>query len=447
MATIDRRRIHFLNSDKDGGGSIVYWMTREQRVQDNWGLLHARSLAGSERPLIVVFCLAPSFLGATLRQYDFMLKGLAEVEDNLSKLGIPFVLLMGDPEKEIPCFINELGAGVVVTDFDPLRIKQGWQETVVCNVDVLLIEVDGHNVVPARFVSDKREYAARTIRPKIQRLLLEFMEEFPVLVSPDVAGPDIRPVNWSAVRSFIEVDNSVLPVDLEPGEAAARRALDDFISSRFSRYAQERNDPNADATSRMSAYYHFGHIAPQRAALAVAAAPSGENQDSYLEELIIRRELSDNFCLHTPKYDSLDAAPEWALKTLEEYSTDVRDYIYTYEEFEAAKTHSALWNAAQNQLVYSGFLHGYMRMYWAKKILEWSVSPAEALKIVINLNDRYELDGRDPNGYAGALWSVAGLHDRAWKKRPVFGSIRYMNERGCRRKFDVDVYIAKWGGK
>ncbi|WP_027721663.1 deoxyribodipyrimidine photo-lyase [Maridesulfovibrio zosterae] len=444
MAGVDSRRIHYLNSEKDSGGPVIYWMSREQRVQDNWGLLHARHVAGNSRPLVVVFCLAPSFIGATARQYDFMLKGLAEVEFSLVQLGIPFVLKMGSPEFEIPDLAKELDAGLIISDFDPLRIKKIWQETVTCNINIPFIEVDGHNVVPARFVSDKREYGARTIRTKIGKLLHEFLEEFPALQSQNQNKISSSPIDWAEVRNFIEVDESVMAVDLSPGESSGQVALTDFIENRLSRYAESRNDPNLNATSRLSAYFHFGQLAPQRAALAVSCTGSGVNQEAYLEELIVRRELSDNFCLYTPKYDSLDAAPQWAINTLEEYSEDVRDYLYSYEEFEKAVTHSALWNAAQTQLVVSGSMHGYMRMYWAKKILEWSASPSEALKIVIALNDRYALDGRDPNGYVGALWSVAGLHDRAWKKRPVFGSIRYMNERGCRRKFDVDAYIKKW---
>lgn len=444
MKTIDRRRINHHNSEKDKGGPVVYWMSREQRVLDNWGLLHARSLAGETRPLIVLFCLAPSFIGATLRHYDFMLKGLKQVEASLAAMGIPFVLRMGNPELEVSDFVKEIDAGVLVTDFDPLRIKKVWQETVCCNIDIPLIEVDGHNVVPARFVSDKQEYAARTIRPKIQRLLPEFLTDFPGLAPLKNNPLKFPELDWEEVFGSIDVDTGVKPVDLVPGEEAGRKALDGFIAERLGIYAEKRNDPNARAVSGLSPYLHFGQLAPQRAAFNVLNSGVGENQESYLEELIVRRELSDNFCLYNDKYDSLEGAPEWARKTLEEFSGDMREYVYTYEEFEQARTHSALWNAAQRQLLITGRIHGYMRMYWAKKILEWSESPSEALRIGIELNDRFAMDGRDPNGYVGVMWSVAGLHDRAWKKRPVFGSIRYMNEKGCRRKFDVDSYIARW---
>lgn len=444
MNHIDRRRIHHLNSEHDSGGPVVYWMSREQRVNDNWGLLYARDLAGDSRPLVVVFSLVPSFLGATLRHYDFMLRGLEQVEAGLADLGISFVLRMGSPEFEIPAFVREIGAGVLVTDFDPLRVKQGWQETVCCNINISFIEVDGHNVVPARFVSDKQEYAARTIRPKIQRLLPEFLTDFPVLSGQKVCSLGFEPVNWDELRQELAVDSDVGPVSLVPGEKAASQALDEFIEMRLSRYAAERNDPNAKAVSGLSPYFHFGQLAPQRAAYNAAFSGVGENQEAYIEELVIRRELSDNFCLYNPKYDSLEGAAQWARKTLDEFRDDIREYLYTYKEFEEGRTHSALWNAAQRQLTVSGQMHGYMRMYWAKKILEWSESPEEAVRIAVELNDRFALDGRDPNGYVGVLWSIAGVHDRAWKKRPVFGSIRYMNEKGCRRKFDVDKYIASW---
>lgn len=445
MIRVDHRRVFRLDGVEQGDGPVIYWMSREQRVRDNWGLLHACEIAGDKYPLVVVFCLAPTFIGATLRQYDFMLKGLAEVERDLRSLGYEFVLLSGSADTKLPEFVGEIGAGAVVTDFDPLRIKQFWQKTIREQLDVPLIEVDGHNVVPARYVTDKQEYSARTIRPKIQRLLPEFLEEFPELPAAKVQR-DLGPaVDWSGVYDKISVDESVAPVELVPGESAARAALDYFVHEKMKGYAANRNDPNADATSMLSAYYHFGQLAPQRAALSTVALPPGEGVDAYIEEMVVRRELAENFCFYNAKYDSLEAAPQWARATLAEHSGDRRDYIYNYDEFEQAETHSDLWNAAQLQMVKSGYMHGYMRMYWAKKILEWSVSPQEALHIIITLNDRYQLDGRDPNGYVGALWSVAGVHDRGWKKRPVYGSIRYMNERGCRRKFDVDGYISKWG--
>ena len=438
------KRMHMLNDGHPAAGPVVYWMSREQRVHDNWGLLHAWELAGSERPLIVAFCLAPAFLGATLRQYGFMLSGLEEVERELDRHNIPLVVLPGDPGERLPEFCRAIKAGVVVTDFDPLRIKRQWRHDAASRLGVPLVEVDGHNVVPARIVSGKQEYAARTIRPKIHGLSQEFLEEFPSLEPLSGRPADFDPVDWQAVRRPLALDESVGEAECVPGEVAAREALAAFVRERLDGYAARRNDPNAGATSRLSAYFHFGQLAPQRAALSVAASGGGEDREAYLEELIVRRELSDNFCLHNPDYDSLRGAPAWALRTLDEHRGDPREHVYSQGEFERAETHSALWNAAQHQLVRTGFMHGYMRMFWAKKILEWTVSPEQAHAVALHLNDRFQLDGRDPNGCVGVLWSLAGLHDRAWKTRPVFGSIRYMNESGCRRKFDVDAYCRTW---
>ncbi|WP_285907082.1 deoxyribodipyrimidine photo-lyase [Pseudodesulfovibrio pelocollis] len=443
---VNLARTHRLNAAPLAPGPVLYWMSREQRVRDNWGLLHARELAGRAHPLVVCFCLVPAYPGATLRHYDFMLSGLARVEIDLAALGIPLALRLGDPSAEIPRLADELGAGCVVTDFDPMRVKQGWQRAVAEALPVALIEVDGHNVVPARQVSQKQEYAARTIRPKIHRLFGEYLEEFPAIEPQAAAVPSLPPTDWDALRAGLAVDPAVGPVALAPGEDAAREALDRFVSDRLEVYAERRNDPNAGATSWLSAYFHFGQLAPQRAALAAAASGRGEGQAAFLEELVVRRELSDNFCLHNAHHDTLAGAPAWALRTLDEHRADPRPYVYSQEEFEQARTHSRLWNAAQNEMRRTGFMHGYMRMYWAKKILEWSPTPEAAHATALALNDRHQLDGRDPNGHVGVLWSLAGLHDRPWQTRPVFGSIRYMNERGCRRKFAVDQYIERWGG-
>lgn len=428
----------------DNGGPVVYWMSRDQRARDNWALLRARELAADARPLVAAFCLVPEFLGATLRQYDFMLRGLRETAERLARRGLPLVLLVGDPALEIPALCARLRAGVLVADFDPLRVKRRWLGQAARALDIPVLQVDAHNVVPAWEASDKQEYAARTIRPKIGRLLPEFLEDFPPLAPQAVPAPDLPAPDWRTARAALRVDESVPPTTVPPGEDAAAAHLAAFLAERLPGYAAERNDPNAHAVSGLSPYLHFGHIAPQRAALDAARAARGDDSAAFLEELVVRRELADNFCLHNPDYDSLAGAPDWARRTLDVHRADPRPYTYAPADFEAARTHSDLWNAAQRQLLRTGTMHGYMRMYWAKKILEWSPGPEQALETVIRLNDRYQLDGRDPNGYVGALWSVAGLHDRPWKERPVLGTVRYMNENGCRRKFDVQAYVRRF---
>ncbi|OLN27789.1 Deoxyribodipyrimidine photolyase, type II [Desulfovibrio sp. DV] len=445
-------RVRSLSQNAPRQGPVVYWMTREQRAADNWGLLHAAALAGQDKaPLGVLFALAPTYPGATARHYDFMLRGLAETEAALRARNIPFFLLPGDPAATVPAFLHQTGAGTCVTDFDPMRIKRHWQGAVAAAFAGALVEVDGHNVVPCLLASSRRDYAAATLRPKIHHRLAEFLEPFPELPHFAAANLDgCDPVDWAAVAGSVTADPAVPPVPpvagLCPGPAAARAALADFIANRLPGYATRRNDPNAGAVSGLSPYFHFGQLSPQRAALDILAAKdrAPADADAYLEELIIRRELSDNYCHYTPDYDQFSALPDWAQKTLAAHAGDARPYVYEPAAFEAGATHSALWNAAQGQLVRTGRIHGYMRMYWAKKILEWSASPQAAIAIALTLNDRYALDGRDPNGVVGVLWSVGGLHDRPWANRAVYGQVRYMNERGCRRKFDVDAYVARY---
>jgi deoxyribodipyrimidine photo-lyase len=251
--------------------------------------------------------------------------------------------------------------------------------------------------------------------------------------------------DWKkALRSIPQLKNHP-EVQPKPGGVEAMKTLRDFIAEKLPKYSEARNDPNIDGQSNLSPYLHFGQISAQRVALEVSSSSVNQGvKESYLEELIVRRELSDNFLLYNEFYDSFWCLPPWSQKTIDEHRGDRRDYVYRLDELEFADTHDKLWNAAQRQLLRTGKMHGYMRMYWAKKILEWSASPEEAFEAATTLNDRYELDGRDPNGYAGIAWSLGGLHDRAWGERVVFGKVRYMSHRGCRSKFDVDSYVTKY---
>jgi deoxyribodipyrimidine photo-lyase len=257
-------------------------------------------------------------------------------------------------------------------------------------------------------------------------------------------------IAWERVRDTLRVDRSVGEVAwLAAGESAAREALRRFVAG-MRGYATDRNDPTKAALSNLSSYLRFGQLAPQRAALdaSAARATAREDADAFLEELIVRRELSDNFCFYNPDgYDRLEGLypsfgnDSWAQRTLRDHAADARPYTYSREDLERARTHDELWNAAQDEMVLRGKMHGFLRMYWAKKILEWTPSPQEALDVAIFLNDKYELDGRDPNGYVGCAWAIAGLHDQGWAERAVFGKIRYMNFAGCSRKFDVRKYV------
>ncbi len=444
---INPKRIRQLNQQTMESGPVVYWMSRDQRVSDNWALNYAYVLAQRQhQPLLVVFNLVPQFLGATIRHYGFMLKGLQEVEANLKTLHIPFILLVGDPVKEIPQFLKKYNVSALVADFNPLRISQHWKKAIAAQIDIPFYEVDAHNIVPCWLASPKLEYGAYTIRPKIYKVLAEYLIDFPVLKKQNLSwNEDVSNVNWNQLPQQLKIDHCVTEVDwIKPGEKAARQALKHFIQHRLQHYAEQRNDPNVDAQSNLSPYFHFGHLAPQRAAWEVQKVREHlKAREVFLEELIIRRELADNFCLYQPHYDAFEGFPVWAQKTLNDHRLDQREYVYTQDQWEQAQTHDALWNAAQREMVVTGKMHGYMRMYWAKKILEWSDSPETALKTALYLNDKYELDGLDPNGYVGVAWSIGGVHDRAWFERSIYGKIRYMNANGCAAKFDVEAYIKK----
>lgn len=444
---INEKRVRLLQKGNEINGPVIYWMSRDQRVHDNWALLFAQELAEERKKnLAVVFNLVPTFLEATIRQYGFMIKGLQQVEAELNKFNIPFFLTRGNPETEIPSLLNKLNASILVSDFDPLKIKRIWKRDIAKKINVPFYEVDAHNIVPCLFVSNKVEFGAYTIRPKIHKTLPEFLDEFPELKKMKSSEIQSEKINWDEIINSLEVNKNVKEVDwIKPGEMNAQISLKKFLENRLDRYAEDRNDPNKNALSNLSPYLHFGQISAQRVALTVEQFyKNNPSTEAFLEELIVRRELSDNFCYYNTKYDSFEGFPDWAKKTLNDHRKDKREFTYTLEEFEHAKTHEELWNAAQTEMVTTGKMHGYMRMYWAKKILEWSKSPEEALKIAIYLNDKYELDGRDPNGYVGCAWSIGGVHDRAWTERPVFGKIRYMNFNGAKRKFDVQSYIDKY---
>jgi deoxyribodipyrimidine photo-lyase len=442
---VNEKRIFLLKQGVDGHGAVVYWMSREQRVNDNWSLIYAQQLAKERKvPLIVVFCLVKSFLNAAFRQYKFMVDGLKQIETDLKTKNIPFYLLLGNPEQEISDFLNNIKASALVTDFDPLKIKKKWKNEVAKRINILFYEVDSHNICPCRHVSNKQEFAARTIRPKIHRNLQEFLTEFPQ-IEKQMFQQDFPENNWQNLYEYLNLDNSAPEITwLKSGESFAKLVLDDFINNKLERYDELKNDPTKDVLSNLSPYLHFGQISAQRATLEVSKSDVKESaKDVFLEELIVRKELSDNYCFYNENYDNFEGFHDWAKKTLNEHRHDEREYLYSLEEFENAKTHDNLWNASQTEMLKTGKMHGYMRMYWCKKILEWTKSPEDAIKIAIYLNDKYSLDGRDSNGYVGIAWSIGGVHDRAWFNRDVFGKIRYMNYNGCKSKFDVDAYISK----
>lgn len=438
-------RIESLNDAPYSGGAVCYWTSREQRVRDNYPLLFAQNLAfEAKSPLVVAFCLQSEFLGATEKIFNFMSQGLRQAGDALRRLNIPLCAVEGEPKTALVKFIDKNNIKALVCDFDPLKIKRKWVEDLRERLNIPFWRVDGHNVVPCRVASDKREYAAYTIRPKINRLLSEYLVEIPDLKRHKYNDAEIlKLANYS---EKIGVTEKIAAYELfPPGEEAAMNRLRFFIERKLAGYDERRNDPNADAQSDLSPYFHFGKLAPQKAALEVSRTDAPDAaKAAFLEELVVRRELSDNFCYYDENYDNTACFPDWAKNSFAERADDPREYVYPLEAFEGAETRDELWNAAQREMTSTGKMSGYMRMYWAKKILEWTRSPEEAMNYAIYLNDKYSLDGRDPNGYAGIAWSVGGVHDRAWRERPVFGKVRYMSQSGAKRKFDVKAYIKRY---
>jgi deoxyribodipyrimidine photo-lyase len=368
-------------------------------------------------------------------------------------LNIPFVLLLGKAPEKLPEFAKENNIGGVICDFSPLRIGKMWVDEMKTSLPptIPFAQVDAHNIVPCWEASDKLEYAARTIRNKVNTKLQDFLTEYPPVIKHPHA-PQIEPkkADWESVYASLKCDRTIKVVDwAKPGYAAGIKVLESFIKERLKTFDSDRNDPNKNALSNLSPWYHFGQVSVQRCIVEVKkyGPKFPESVKGYLEEAIVRRELADNFCFYQPAYDKIEGAYDWAKKTLSDHAKDKRPAIYTLEELENFKTGDRLWNASQIQLRVEGKMHGFLRMYWAKKILEWTESPEQALEISIYLNDKYSLDGRDPNGYVGCMWSICGIHDQGWAERPVFGKIRYMNYEGCKRKFDIERYIIKYTAK
>lgn len=277
----------------------------------------------------------------------------------------------------------------------------------------------------------------------------KFLTEFPLVTKHPIEFKEgVEKVDWNTAYEALTIDKSVgIATDFTPGTAEGLQAIERFIEKSLKNFSSLRNNPNIEnAASNLSPYMNFGQLSAQRVVLRVKK--SGKTDIGvFVEEAVVRRELADNFCYYQPNYDNIDGCYGWAKITLEAHKADKRAYVYTIKQLEEGKTHDVLWNAAQMQVVTRGKMHGFLRMYWAKKILEWTKSPEDALEAAFYLNDHYQLDGCDPNGVVGCMWSICGTHDNAWAERPVFGKIRYMNYEGCRRKFDVDKFVLKYAQK
>jgi deoxyribodipyrimidine photo-lyase len=431
------------------GRYVLYWMQASQRAEYNHALEYAIREANEKKlPVVAFFGLTENFPEANLRHYTFLVEGLQDAHAALEKKGIRLVVRIGSPEELLSDLAAE--ASLVVTDRGYLRVQKSWRLRAASTVPCALFQVETDAVVPVETAAEKEIYSAAIHRPRIQRQLGRFL--VPLLetrLSRDSLDIKLASVNMKKPQDdllrSLSIDRSVPPATaFQGGTSRAKKYLDDFIARKLPHYADRRADPSSDYSSGLSPYLHFGQISPLHIALSIRAAKTAplEAKNAFLEELLVRRELSLNFVHYNDAYDTFASLPEWSQKTLKKHARDRRPYLYSRRELEKAKTHDPCWNAAQREMVVTGRMHNTMRMYWGKKILEWSKSPDEAFQTALYLNNKYELDGRDPNSFAGIAWCF-GKHDRPWQERSIFGTVRYMNDAGLRRKYKIDEYVKK----
>jgi deoxyribodipyrimidine photo-lyase len=428
-----------------------------RRVDTNHALAHAADLANEHNlPLLVYEGLTCTYKAANDRIHTFMLEAVPETAASLKRLPAGYFFYLR-PRKDSP---NDLlyrlaeHALCVVTDDYPAFIAAAHNHSVPGKIGVAYIAVDSSCIVPMS-LHEKRAYGAYTIRPKIHRELPNYLKPVPPFHlnrrwSDDLLPAGLKDLRTEVTRAGIpalvaacEIDHSIKPsISFTGSPSQARKHLEVFLETKLSRYARESNQPSKHATSDLSPYLHFGQISSLEVALAARDYASEHKlmAREFLEELIVRRELAFNFARFTPDVESLTALPDWCRKTMQKHAHDARPHLYTRPQLEAAETADPLWNATQKELLIRGKIHGYYRMYWGKKIIEWTRTYEEALRIMLDLHDVYALDGRDPNTYTNILW-LFGLHDRPWAERPVFGQLRYMSHDGMKRKTDIDAYI------
>ncbi len=439
-------RIKFLNSNEIKNGKyIVYWMQASQRVEYNhvleYSILKANDL---NLPLLVFFGLTKDYPEANERHYYFMLEGLKEIKSKLAERGIQLIIL--DRPPEFGAIELSKNASFMTVDRGYLKIERTWRKNVAKKIKIPLIQIESDVVLPIEVTSEKEEYSAATIRPKIEKKIKSYMVRLKSHnPKKDSLGILFDCIDINKIENVIDllgIDRIIKKVsNFQGSNSEAKRHLETFLKNKLDRYNELRNDPSLDFLSNMSPYLHFGQISPLYIALKVQETES-PGKNAYLEELIVRRELSNNYIFYNHNYDNFNGLPAWSKETLRKHEKDKRDYIYSKSELENAETHDPYWNAAQNEMKLKGKMHGYMRMYWGKKIIEWSKSPNEAYRIALRLNNKYELDGRDANGYTGIAWCF-GKHDRPWKERKIFGKIRYMSAEGLERKFNIEKYARK----
>jgi deoxyribodipyrimidine photo-lyase len=432
---------------------VLYWMQMFKRTTYNHALKFAIEQANERRlPLVVYEGLKFYYPWANDRLHTFILEGVEEKRRAFAKLGIRYVFFLQKDKNSPRQTVKRLAAkaALIVTDDFPCFIIPDHNQALVAKATVPVYAVDSNGIIPlSKF--EKEEYAARTIRPKINRVLADYLQPFVEarikIKKPDlpVACPDTEITEQNIARQVAAcaIDHSIKPSPIyHGGERNARRRLNHFIGKILPHYHETRNKPEIDGVSRLSSYLHFGFISPLEIALAVKEADAPQPaKDAYLEELIVRRELSYNFTLRNKDYASLDALPAWVQQTMREHVKDKRPELFTQAELEACATYDELWNATQREMNLTGEVHNYVRMLWGKLVIQWTKNYVDAFNILEDLNNKYCLDGRNPNSYAGILWCF-GKHDRPWQERAIFGKMRYMTSASTGRKFDAQQYIA-----
>lgn len=442
--SVDPDRIAEANQapTRSTGEYVLYWMSASQRTIDNHALSHAVNSANELGvPVLVCFAFTRDYPEATARSLTFMVEGLVDVATSLHDLGIGFHLEEGDPVDVVTSLATK--ASLVVVDKGYLKLDRLWRSQIGRSVGVAVVEVESNAVVPVHKASQKQEYAARTLRPKILRLVDQYLD----------TGPTPRPDKVFA-HPAAGLDPSRLLADVAhagPVSASQRfrggttqglALLNMFVTTGLRGYATARSDPSQPRTSELSPYFHFGQLSPITVAqVAIDEAREGDDSSAYLEQLIVRRELALNFVTYQPCYDEYAAVPAWAQKTLRAHVDDPRPQLLTLEDLESAATPDRYWNAAMVEMLTTGYMHNYMRMYWGKRILAWAPTPEHAFLWILHLNNKYFIDGRDPVSYASIGW-LFGLHDRPWPEREIFGTVRSMTPAGLKRKFDIDAYVA-----
>jgi deoxyribodipyrimidine photo-lyase len=455
LADRPRVLVRRAGAPRKGGRCVVYWMQRAMRIVDNPALdvaAEAGNLLGL--PVVVFFSVIPNYPNANLRHYHFLAQGLRDVAEDAAEREVGFVLRR-HPENSLEAFLEEVEAALLVGDENPCREPERWRNVLARRLKLPFWTVDADVVVPSR-VFGRSYVLLHHFRPHLKAQLPKYLVPAP-RIEPDRHWKPNKAIesfslDGDIAAGFAKLDRTVRPVDtFMGGTRAALKRLREFVRDDLKDYGEARNHPEVKGTSRLSPYLHFGNIGPSTIALAVEAAvkkglaPAGAGE-KFLDELIGWRELAILFVRHEPNYDNWECAAPWARKTLVEHAADKRER-YSFEQLERGRTGDELWNAAQREMVETGWMHNYMRMYWGKKILEWAPDPARAFEWAVTLNDRYELDGRDPNGYAGIAWAIVGRHDRPWFDRPVFGLVRPMSGASLRKKFDAEAYIRQQSGR